>query len=66
MKQATLSLAFLATLFASGCKKEESNASPAGALPTQEELDKKAAQEIDESNADQELKELESEIEQDR
>ena len=63
--KALLPLAFAAAL-ATGCKKEESRAAPAeGTLPTQEELDAKAAQDIDDSNADQELQELQDEIEKD-
>ena len=64
--KALLPLAFAAALLASGCKKEESHAAPAeGDLPTQQELDAKAAEAIDDSNADQELQELQDEIEKD-
>jgi hypothetical protein len=70
--KATLPLVLAAALIAPGCSKEESHApaadSPTGstAVPSQAELDQKAAREISASNADQELEKLQAEIEKDR
>ncbi len=54
-----------------GCTKNEYDGAPPGEtvpdvdIPTQEELDQKAAEEINEANADEELEQLQQEIEED-
>ncbi len=58
-----LSVSFVVALLGGSCSKN--GEVPDVDIPTQEELDQKAAEEIQEANADEELEQLQQEIEED-